>query len=608
MEARIIRLFFIFMLAISSSGNTQNFVRITDSNHPLSQTNLLDYWTGTAWVDVDNDDDLDLFLTNRQPGTTPKKNKLFLNEEGNFIQLDTGILVNDSGYWFGCSWGDYDNDGDLDAHVAGFPARLYRNDGNLHFTKITTGAIAQNALSGISTAWGDFNRDGYLDLFTVWPNWMPGPPWLNGPAAPVLMINNGPPDFTFSRLINTPITEPLNETYLHSTLSDFDDDGDLDIFIGMGAGTKKPDLLYRNLLSETGNLAFEKMMDVLIATDSVEGNQWSWIDLDNDGDLDGFLTNWANVVDNVQTPQINNLYFNQEGIFVKSTSDVIATDTDLSTSNTWGDYDNDGDLDCIVVTDSNYYLRYYQNDGLGNFERINAGQLGTTDLHQSGCSNGDFDQDGDLDLFIPGPGRHNAFFRNDLDNGNHWALFKLVGTQSNHSGIGAKLFVKANIGGQTLWQQREVSASNTFFGHNSLWQHFGLGDADLIDSLKIEWPSGTVDHYVFLGADEFYTLTEGEGVFPTNVDENSLVNRFLKVYPNPARDRITIEINTKISTDFEIRVIDSLTGREVLRMLEAPFESNDFRKELELKNTTGVYLVALLIDGKFKAMSKVVIN
>lgn len=611
MESRILRLFIFLVLLLTNQLSAQNFVRITDVNHPLAQTNLLDYWTGVAWVDVDNDDDLDLFLTNRQPGTVPKKNRLYLNEGENFVQIDTGILVNDAGYWFGCSWGDYDNDGDLDAHVAGFPARLYRNEGGLQFTKITTGAIAHNDLSGIGTAWGDFNRDGYLDVFTVWPNWLPGPPWGNGPAAPHLMINNGPPDFTFTRLINTPITDPANETYLHPTLSDFDGDKDLDIFIGMGAGMPKPDLLYRNLLSETGNLGFEKMTAILPATDMVEGNQWSWVDVDNDGDLDGFLTNWAHVVNNINTPQENNLYVNENGVFQKVTSDVITMDADLSTSNTWGDYDNDGDLDCVVVTDSNYVLRYYQNDGLGHFQRINAGELGTTDLHQSGCSNGDFDQDGDLDLFVPGPGNHNAFFRNDLDNGNHWVTFKLEGTQSNRSGIGAKLFVKAAINGQDIWQLREASASNTFFGHNSLWQHFGLGDSEVVDSLKIEWPSGTVDHFAFLGVDEFYTLTEGEGIFPTKVEEVLLENGMLKVYPNPAKDQITVEISTKISTDFEIRLIDSLSGREVFRMLETPLETNDFRKEIAFNNSTGlvpgVYLVTLVVNGKNRAVQKIVI-
>ena len=564
METRITRLLFFFLLTIPFEISAQNFVRIIDAGNPLSQTGLLDYWTGAAWVDVDGDDDLDLFLTNRLPGVIPKKNSLYLNEAGSFIQLDTGILVNDLGYWFGCSWGDYDNDGDLDVHIAGFPSRLYRNEGSGHFVKITSGEIARLTLSGISTAWGDFNRDGYLDLLTVWPNWLQGSPSSGSPGKPHLMINNGPPDYTFTRLFNTSVTEPANDTYLHACLSDFDDDNDLDIFIGMGIGAGKPDLLYRNLLAEAGgSLSFEKMEDAPIATDLVEGNQWSWVDIDNDGDNDGFLTNWAHVVNGNQLPQKNNLYINEDGVFVKVTDDIIANDEDLSTSHSWGDYDNDGDLDCVVVTDSTHFLRYYQNDGTGHFERINAGELGTTDLHQSGCSNGDYDGDGDLDLFIPGPGENNAFFRNDLDNGHHWVMFKLNGTQSNRAGIGAKLFLKAVINGQAVWQRREVSASNTFFGHNSLWQHFGLANSASIDSLRVEWPSGMVDTYIFLGADDIYTLTEGEGISPTQTRGSRLSLKTFEVFPNPASGSCTVILDLEKNTNIELILTDSASGREV---------------------------------------------
>lgn len=611
MEVRITRLLILVLLTITGQLFAQNFVRITDPDNPLSQTNLLDYWTGAAWIDVDNDDDLDLFLTNRQPGTTQRKNQLYVNEDGGLVRIDTGILVNDLGYWFGCSWGDYDNDGDLDAHVAGFPAQLYRNDGNLQFTKVTTGTPAQDTPAGISTAWGDFNRDGYLDLFTVWPIWLPGPPWLGAPGAPYLLINDGPPNFSFTRLTGSPITELAPDTYLHTTLVDFDGDHDLDIFIGMGAGVPKPDLLYRNLLSETDSLHFEPMTEPLIATDQVEGNQWSWIDVDNDGDLDGFLTNWAHVVDDVTMPETNNLYINEGGGFTKVTTDVITTDANLSTTNTWGDYDNDGDLDCIVVTDSTFQLYYYKNDGSGNFERVAAGELGSTNLHQSGCSHGDFDKDGDLDLFVPGAGSNSAFFRNDLDNGNHWVTFKLLGTSSNRAAIGAKIFLKSTIDGGQVWQQREVSASNTFFGHNSLWQHFGLGDADVVDSLRIEWPSGAVDHYHFLGVDAFYTLTEGEGIFPTKIEASTFAGKTLHVFPNPAKERFTVEVTRRVSSSFELVLVDSLTGRIVERVPREPMSQDSILVEMTLDHGAGivpcVYVVALVVDGKNRAVQKVVV-
>ena len=588
----LLLLFYLFTQGLLA----QNFVRVTDPANPLSETNLLDYWTGATWVDIDNDDDLDLFLTNRQPGIVPKTNKLYLNVSNTFMPIDTGALVTDAGYWFGCSWGDYDNDGDLDVHVAGLPSRLYRNEGTGYFVEITSGTIASSTHAGIGTAWGDFNRDGYLDLLTIWPNWLPGPPIAGAPGAPHLMINSGPPDYTFTRLQNTPITGPANDTYLHPTLADYDDDGDLDVFLGMGSGAPKPDLLYRNLLVEEGTLDFEKMEDDPLATSLVEGNQWSWQDIDNDGDLDGFLTNWATTsANNTTVPAHNSLYRNDCGSFVSITDGVIVTDEDMSSTSSWGDYDNDGDLDCVVVTDSTHFLKYYENDGQGHFQVQNAGELGTLDFHQSGASNGDFDGDGDLDLFIPGPGPHQAFLRNDLDNGHHWVRFKLIGTESNHAAIGAKLFLKATINGQAVWQRRDISASSTFFGHNSLWPHFGLGDAGAIDSLRIEWPSGNVDHYEFMQVDEFYTLTEGDGVIPTAIQKIEGIVEEVQIYPNPNNGNFTLEFELAKTSAITIEVIDSTSGRIVWRKPEKTIMAGSVKESLQLKEilASGTYLIAI---------------
>jgi len=441
-----------------------------------------------------------------------RTNKLFLNQNGNFKALAEGILVNDEGYWFGQSWGDYNNDGLMDVFVAGFPGALYKNKGNGQFEKVTSGALSQPTLAGICVAWGDFNNDGYLDFILTRPEWLQGPPHCGTAGSPHIMINEGPPDFDFTRLVGTDVSIPEKDTYMQPTLSDYDDDGDLDIFIGMGSGAPKADLMYQNMWEEKGKLDFKKMSGGTLSEDLIEGNQWSFPDIDNDGDLDAFVTNWANMVDNKAIPRPNNLYVNEKGEYKKVKKGALVNDKELSSTCSWGDFDNDGDLDVVIVTDSTYSLRYYKNDGKGNFTYDKAGDLGGIVRHQSGVSAGDYDNDGDLDLYVPGPGENSAFLRNDLDSDNHWVGFKLEGKKSNKSAIGAKLWLKAMVNGKMVTQRREVSGASNFFGTDALNPHFGLGNATEVVHLTVEWPSGKSEVFKKIEIDKLQRIVEGEGM------------------------------------------------------------------------------------------------
>ncbi len=504
---------FIVLLAFAniSPSNllSQSFVEIKDLI--ISNPGLEEYWTGASWIDIDNDGDEDLFLTNRKPGISPRKNKLFINENGKFKPVTKGILVEDPGYWFGLSWGDYNNDGLKDLLVAGFPGALYKNLGDGNFEKIRGNVFDDPTFAGICVAWGDFNLDGHLDFILTRPEWIQGPPNSGQPASPKLMINSGPPSYSFSQWQGIKLGPKEKDTYMQPILSDYDDDGDLDIFIGMGSGAPKPDVMFQNLMKEKGSLDFKAITGKVISDDPIEGNQWCFEDIDNDGDLDAFVTNWANMVDNKAIPRPNNLYLNNNGVYQKITKGEIVEDLDLSSTASWGDYDNDGDLDLVVVSDSTYSLRYYENNGKGEFSHKNVGVLNTITKHQSGISTGDYDNDGDLDLFIPGPGMNNSLLKNELDNGHHWLKLDLVGTSSNKSAIGAKIWLKAIIDGKEVTQRREVSGANTFFGMNSLIQHFGLGNASSIKELKIIWPTGKKELFKVDKLNALQKIIEGKG-------------------------------------------------------------------------------------------------
>ncbi len=104
---------------------------------------------------------------------------------------------------------------------------------------------------------------------------------------------------------------------------------------------------------------------------------------------------------------------------------------------------------------------------------------------------GDYDDDGDMDLFIVSGSATNELYRNDQSSVNNWIKIKVNGYPLNHSSIGAKVKIKATINGKTYWQFREISAQNSFNGHNSLISHFGLGNAAIVDSIIVEWLSGS---------------------------------------------------------------------------------------------------------------------
>ena len=140
-----------------------------------------------------------------------------------------------------------------------------------------------------------------------------------------------------------------------------------------------------------------------------------------------------------------------------------------------------------------------------------AGSLVNDLGYSTGCAWGDYDNDGFLDLFVSNGwvtrSENNFLYRNN-GNSNNWINFKLIGTVSNRSAIGAKVRVKAIIAGRTFWQMREISGGGNYGSQNDMRPSFGLGDATNIDVVRIEWPSGTVQELHNVAAKQFLTITE----------------------------------------------------------------------------------------------------
>jgi hypothetical protein len=291
--------------------------------------------------------------------------------------------------------------------------------------------------------------------------------------------------------------------------ADYDGDGDLDLFVansGPSQSVLQKDVLFRN----DGNGVFTRILTGAPVAVGGHSVGVSWGDYDNDGDLDLFVTD---VFDN------NRLYRNDgPNGFVRITEGAIVNDGGNSIGAAWGDYDNDGYLDLFVsrtrwdYTAENNLL--YHNEGDGTFSKVTTGAVVNDVARSFGCAWADFDNDGDLDLFVanggsmglssPEPG---FLYRNDGGT-NNWIHVRLVGTVSNRSAIGAKIRVKATIQGKTFWQLREISGGSGYCSQNDLRAHFGLGNATNVEVVRIEWPSGIVQELRDVRAKQILTVTE----------------------------------------------------------------------------------------------------
>lgn len=487
----------------------QNFVPITTGDIATDTTNT----NGASWVDYDNDGDIDLFLSN---ANVPFGNNTLYRNDGNdrFTKITEGEVPNLQAPTFGNAWGDFDNDGLPDLFIVNaftnIGSLMYKNLGNGKFQRNEKFDQGSNPNLGFNAAWGDYDNDGLLDLVITHPAKFVGMPITSN----YLYHNEG--GGYFSNVTGTPVTQSP-APFTNASWSDYDMDGDIDLFIGSGPanGTVAPDYLYKNLLIENGRASFQRLAVESFTKDSLDGQVWNFIDYDNDGDLDAYVTNWGGTFGGLK----NNFYRNDGGPdstrYIRITEGDFVNDVGISLANVWADFDNDADLD-LFVGNSQQSNKLYMNNGDGTFKTVTKGHLVEEVKNTWGVCTGDYDNDGDIDLFVSNKttyvrgGDVNFLYRNDLNNGCNWLMLKLEGTKSNRSAIGAKVWATATIDGKTVTQYREVGANATFLGQNDLRIHFGLKDAVMIEKLRIVWPAGMRDEYTNVKVNQIMRIVEGK--------------------------------------------------------------------------------------------------
>lgn len=446
---------------------------------------------GVSWADPDGDNDADILVTNGND-INQKINVLYLNNEDHtFTRNDM-----DAGPSYGTTWGDYNNDGYLDVYITNFGKNyLYRGGEGGALLKVDAGDMTQDEFASRGCAWGDYDRDGHIDLFVANYN----------NQKNNLYHNNG--DGSFTKITEGTIVNDQHDSH-GCAWCDYDNDGFIDLFV---ANYNINNCLYKNM----GNGSFDKVVMGDPVNNGGRSLGCSWGDYNNDGYFDLFVTN--------RNDQDNFLYSNNgNGSFTRQLTDAAATDGGYSYGSTWADFDNDGDVDLFVTNAQNQPNDYYRNDGTGHYFKTSYGKM-VTDTHYSyGTASGDYDGDGDLDIFVANYNQPNMLYVNNQQT-NHWLKIQCTGFVSNRAAIGARIHVKATLWESPVWQSKEISSQTGYLSQNSQDLVFGLGDAVSADSIRIEWPSGVVWDTVNVAADQMLFITERTNL-PVAVNDEASTN------------------------------------------------------------------------------------
>jgi hypothetical protein len=442
-------------------------------------------WASAVTVgDFDNDGSDDLFITYYG------QNVLYRNNgNGTFTDVTekAGLRQSDVRYGSGCTWVDYDRDGRLDLFVAtylnttleklpkpgqnadcrwkGIPVncgprglphgsvRLYHNNGDGTFTDVSqqSGVARASGSYPMTAVAADYDNDGWPDIYVACDS---TPSWLFRNQR----------DGTFrEEALERGIAlseDGMEQAGMGIGLGDYDLDGNLDIF--KTHFSDDTNVLYRN----DGKGNFD---DVTIrAGIGVETRFVGWgtgmIDLDNDGHPDLFMVTGS------VYPEVER----QLPAYPFKTPRLV-----------------------------------FRNLGEGRFEELieEAGPAVASTHASRGCAFGDFDNDGDVDVVVINLNEPPSLLRNDVSGQGHWLKVRLEGVKSNRSAIGARVI--ARYGGRS--QAQEVTAQSSFYSANDRRLHFGLGNAATAD-LTVRWPNGTIEKIGSVAADHLVVIREGAGI------------------------------------------------------------------------------------------------
>ncbi|MCE9521585.1 MAG: CRTAC1 family protein [Alphaproteobacteria bacterium] len=449
---------------------------------------------GISLVDVDGDGDIDLMATHGFDPTAnkyvPDRSMLYLNDgQGHFTHALDSTLSSTIGPTSGSTWGDVDGDGDLDAFVGteiGALDVFYRNLGHGRFERQELGDATKTKGSNFTAAWADIDGDGDLDLYV-------GGPTLEPPAKALVYRNDAG---TFKRVTNTPL-ENGDSNPGAALWSDLDNDGDVDLLLANSDIARQSNLppaaiehtiIYRN----NGNWNFEASTGNDFQTPAFPATSAALGDVDNDGDLDLLLGLYAGD----KATKRDRLFLNDgRAHFTESRGLMLPEHDQMQFAVAMADFNLDGNLD-LVAASYNAPVLVYAGDGKGRFTPAADAGLAMRKRAHSSIATGDVNGDGRQDVVIgswaeTAKGEPMTLLLNETPSCGAWSEITLKDEHRTPNPPGARVtLVTKRTDGSERRQLRESSAQSGLRGQSASTFLFGIPTGEVLSSAEIRWPDG----------------------------------------------------------------------------------------------------------------------
>ncbi len=480
---------------------------------------------GAAFLDYDQDGYMDIYVCSgtwvkgfsksEKPKTVTTNHLYRNNQDGTFEDVTKKAKVGGPWYSMGVTVGDFNNDGYPDIYVSNNgPNTLYTNNGNGTFSNETEKAsVGGGNNCSVGAVWLDYDNDSYLDLYVgnylnfdpeynyyYAPDGFPGPLAYDS-QADFLYHNNG--DGTFDDVTQEMGIIDIDGRAMGVGAADYDDDGFVDIYV---ANDHTVNYLWHNDqgkgFTDKGTMSGTGFSQSGEATVSMSVD---FADYNGDELLDLFISddNYCSLYENLG----NGVFSDQS--YASGIS--VASGQFVGWSSSFLDYDNDGDVDIFKSNGELKHL-YGQEDQL--FENIQNGKFKDVSIDLSsyfkeehvgrGACLGDYDNDGDTDIYIVNLDSIGVFLRNNKGNKNNWLSLNLVGRSSNRDAIGTRIRLTADGNVQTA----QKKSTTGYLSQNDPRIHFGLSKTRLVDSIEIKWPSGKYQVLEQIEVNQILTVNE----------------------------------------------------------------------------------------------------
>ena len=450
-----------------------------------------------------------------KPDKLPE-NRLFRNrQDGTFEDVTKKAGVGGPWYTMGVTVGDFNNDGYPDLFLSNYGQNvLLKNNGNGTYSDVTkhAGVSGGNEFS-VGAVWLDYDNDGLLDLYVGnYLNFDPeykyfyAPDGFPGPMAydsqkDVLYHNNG--DGTFKDVTESMGIVDRDGRAMGVGAADYDMDGFVDIYV---ANDHTLNYLFHNdggkKFTDRGTMTGTAFSQAGEATVSMSVD---FADFNNDGLLDMFVSD--DTYCSLYKNEGNGAYTDKS--YVSGLATVCAQFVGWSSS--FVDYDNDGDVDIFKTNGALKHLYGQEDQLLENIDgekfvdvSLNRGEYFKKEYVGRGTCIGDYDNDGDMDVLIVNLNDRCRFLRNNKGNQNSWLILRLIGTSGNRDGIGARIKISSD-GREQITQKKSTTG---YLSQNDPRIHFGLGKSEMIERIEINWPSGKVQVLENITANQILEVIE----------------------------------------------------------------------------------------------------